>query len=139
MSGNLLIYGAIIALLVLSAFFSASETALTAASRLRLHRLAADGDPRAAMVNELRERKERLIGAILLGNNLVNILASALATGLLIGWFGVTGVAYATIAMTVLILIFAEVLPKSYAIHNADRVALRVGPLFPGDQASWRT
>jgi len=128
MSGNLLIYGAIIALLVLSAFFSASETALTAASRLRLHRLAADGDRRAATVNQLRERKERLIGAILLGNNLVNILASALATGLLIGWFGVSGIAYATIAMTVLILIFAEVLPKSYAIHNADRVALRVGP-----------
>ncbi len=130
MSGNLLIYGSIIGLLVLSAFFSASETALTAASRLRLHRLAAGGDPRAATVNKLRERKERLIGAILLGNNLVNILASALATGLLIGWFGITGIAYATVAMTVLILIFAEVLPKSYALHNADRLAIRVAPLL---------
>ncbi len=130
MSGNLLIYAAIVALLVLSAFFSASETALTAASRARLHRLAAGGNRHADVVNRLRERKERLIGAILLGNNLVNILASALATGVLVGWFGATGVAYATIAMTILILIFAEVLPKSYAIHNADDLALRVGPVL---------
>jgi len=130
MSADLLMLGAIAALLVFSAFFSASETALTAASRARLHRLAADGDERAMRVNTLRERKERLIGAILLGNNLVNIMASALATGLMIAWFGRTGVAYATLAMTVLILIFAEVLPKSYAIHNADRMALVVGPIL---------
>lgn len=122
--------GAILVLLVLSAFFSASETALTAASRARLHRLAGDGDSRATTVNRLRESKERLIGAILLGNNFVNILASALATGLLISWFGPTGVAYATITMTILILIFAEVLPKSYAIHHADKTALTVGPIL---------
>jgi Mg2+/Co2+ transporter CorB len=130
MSGNLLTYAAIVALLVLSAFFSASETALTAASRPRLHRLAADGNRRADIVNRLRERKERLIGAILLGNNLVNIMASALATGVLVAWFGATGVAYATVIMTILILIFAEVLPKSYAIHHADTMALRVGPVL---------
>ncbi|MCP4329187.1 MAG: HlyC/CorC family transporter [Alphaproteobacteria bacterium] len=130
MTGTYLIYGAILALLFLSAFFSASETALTAASRPRLHRLAADGDQRADTVNQLRERKELLIGAILLGNNLVNIMASALATGVLVTWFGATGVVYATIVMTVLILIFAEVLPKSYAIHHADTMALRVGPVL---------
>ncbi len=119
---------AIVALLVLSAFFSGSETALTAASRARLHRLARKGDRRARTVYWLIERRERMIGAILLGNNLVNILASALATGLLIGWFGDAGVAYATVAMTVIVVIFAEIMPKTYAIRHADRTALRFGP-----------
>jgi Mg2+/Co2+ transporter CorB len=104
--------GAIVALLVLSAFFSGSETSLTAASMPRMHTLARQGDRRAHLVNSLWERKERLIGAILLGNNLVNIMASALATGVLIGLFGDAGVAYATIVMTLLVLIFAEVLPN---------------------------
>lgn len=124
----LLSLGAILILLILSAFFSGAETALTAASRLRLYQLERKGDHRAQIVNQLRKRKERLIGTILLGNNLVNILASALATSLLIGWFGDTGVVYATIVMTALVLIFAEVLPKTYAIHNATRIALWAGP-----------
>ncbi len=126
----LLSLGAILILLILSAFFSGSETALTAASRLRLYQLERNGNQRAKIVNRLRERKERLIGAILLGNNLVNILASALATSLLIGWFGETGVVYATLLMTALVLIFAEVLPKTYAIHNATRTALWVAPVL---------
>ena len=121
---------AIFALLLLSAFFSGSETALTAASRPRLHTLERQGNERARLVGSLLERKDRLIGTILLGNNLVNILASALATGLLIGFFGDAGVAYATLAMTLLVLIFAEVLPKTYAIHNADRAALAVSPVL---------
>lgn len=122
--------GAILILLILSAFFSGSETALTAASRLRLYQLERGGSDRANIVNRLRERKEGLIGAILLGNNLVNILASALATSLLIGWFGETGVIYATLVMTLLVLVFAEVLPKTYAIHNATRTALWVAPVL---------
>ena len=122
--------GAILVLLVLSAFFSGSETSLTAASMPRMHTLARQGDRRAHLVNRLWDRKERLIGAILLGNNLVNIMASALATGVLIGLFGDAGVAYATIVMTFLVLIFAEVLPKTYAIHNADRLALAVAPVL---------
>ncbi len=119
----------IFVLLVLSAFFSGSETSLTAASRARMHSLEQAGDPRAKLVNKLLDQKDRLIGAILLGNNLVNILASALATSLLIGIFGEAGVIYATIAMTLLVLIFAEVLPKTYAIHNADALSLTVAPI----------
>jgi len=122
--------GAIIALLLLSAFFSGSETSLTAASRPRMHNLEQSGDPRASVVNRLLDAKGNLIGAILLGNNLVNILASALATSVLISLFGEAGVAYATIGMTLLVLIFAEVLPKTYAIHNADRMALVVAPVL---------
>ena len=121
---------AILVLLVLSAFFSGSETALTAASRPRMHNLEQSGMKSAKVVNELLSEKERLIGAILLGNNLVNILASALATSVLIGLFGDAGVAYATIAMTLLVLIFAEVLPKTFAFHNADRLALKVAPVL---------
>jgi Mg2+/Co2+ transporter CorB len=122
----LLTFGTIAILLVLSAFFSGSETALTPASPARMHTLEQQGDSRARVVNALFSHKDRLIGAVLLGNNLVNILASALATSLLIGLAGETGVVYATLAMTTLVLIFAEVLPKTYAIHNADRVALTV-------------
>jgi Mg2+/Co2+ transporter CorB len=117
-------------LLVLSGAFSGSETALTAASQPRMHLLAQQGDKRAALVNRLFADKERMIGAILLGNNLVNILASALATSVLIDMFGEAGVVYATGSMTLLVLVFGEVMPKSYAFHNADRVALSVAPVF---------
>ena len=121
--------GAIFVLLLLSAFFSGSETALTAVSRPHMHHLLKTGDKRAGIIAKLHARMERLIGTILLVNNLVNILASALATSLLIGVFGDTGVAYATLVMTLLVLIFAEVLPKTYAINNANRTALSVAPV----------
>ncbi len=126
----LLVIGAIFVLLVLSGFFSGSETALTAASRPRLHLLSRQGNRRAGIVLSLLRRSERLIGAILLGNNLVNILASALATSFFLRLFGDAGVAYATLVMTMLVLVFAEVLPKTYALNRADRLALVVGPLF---------
>ncbi|BBK34493.1 Mg2+/Co2+ transporter CorB [Stella humosa] len=119
---------AILALLVLSAFFSASETALTAASRPRMHALAKEGNRRARLVEALHAEKERLIGAILLGNNVVNITASSLATGAMVGLFGERGVVYASVAMTALVLIFGEVLPKTWAIHHADRAAMAVAP-----------
>src|SRR5208282_1261481 len=119
----------ILVLLLASAFFAASETAITGASRPRMHALARRGNERARLVNRLRRAKERLIGAILLGNNLANILASALATSVLIDWFGHAGVAYATIVMTTLVLLFGEVLPKTYALNHADRVALATAPL----------
>jgi Mg2+/Co2+ transporter CorB len=123
--------GAIVVLLFFSAFFSGSETSLTAASRSRMHNLEQTGTHhRAGLVIRLLERKERLIGALLLGNNLVNILASALATSIFIRLVGETGVVYATVVMTLLVLIFAEVLPKTYAIHNADDVALSVVPVL---------
>lgn len=121
---------AILILLIISAFFSGSETALTAVSRARMHKLEKKGDKNARLVNQLIAAKERLIGTILLGNNLVNILASALTTSLFMNLFGGAGVVYATIVMTTLVVIFAEVLPKTYAITNPDRAALKVAPLF---------
>ncbi|MEM8915876.1 MAG: HlyC/CorC family transporter, partial [Pseudomonadota bacterium] len=131
MEFDIWITGAIIAgLILLSAFFSGSETALTAASRPRLAQLERQGHRRAATVNRLREDKGRLIGAILLGNNLVNILASALATSLFIGLLGEAAIPIVTLAMTFLILIFAEVLPKTYALDNADRMALAIVPIM---------
>ncbi|MBT3991006.1 MAG: HlyC/CorC family transporter [Rhodospirillaceae bacterium] len=121
---------AIAVLLVLSAFFSGSETALTGASRPLMHLLETKGNKRAETVNKLQERKGRLIGAILIGNNLVNILASALATSILIGMFGEAGIAYATVIMTALVVMFAEILPKTYALQNSDRAALRIAPII---------
>jgi len=131
MDGELLfsILGVLV-LLVLSALFSGSETALTAVSRARLHQLERRGMRRAARVNRLIARPERLIGTILLGNNLVNILASALATSVLIALFGKVGVAYATMIMTALVVIFAEVLPKTYALNRPNRTALAAAPLI---------
>jgi Mg2+/Co2+ transporter CorB len=131
MSADLVaIIAIIVLLLAVSAFFSGAETGLTAASRPRMHALARKGLRRARLVNELRDRKEQVITAILFGNNLVNILASALATGALIALFGEAGIAYATVAMTVLVVVFGEVLPKTFAINHADRVALAVAPLM---------
>ncbi len=110
-------------LLLFSAFFSGSETALTAVSRPRIHTRVEKGDRLAMRVQRLLDRRERTIGAILLGNNLVNILASALATRTFVQTFGNAGVLYATAMMTMLILLFAEILPKTLAIRHADRAA----------------
>ncbi|MEL6946011.1 MAG: HlyC/CorC family transporter [Pseudomonadota bacterium] len=117
---------AIVFLIATSAFFSGSETALTAVSKARMHSMEQAGDKQAGKVSFLIEMKERLIGALLLANNLVNILASALATSLFITLFGDLGVVVATVVMTVIVVIFAEVLPKSWAISNPDRFALAV-------------
>ncbi len=116
-------------LVVMSAFFSGSETALTASSRARIHQLERNGNLRAAVVRRLLETKERLLGTLLLGNNVVNILASALATSVFIRLFGEAGVAYATLVMTAMILVFAEVLPKTWAISMPDRFAVAVAPV----------
>ncbi len=116
----------IFGLVTLSAFFSGSETALTAVSRARMHSLENNGELRAGVVNALIERRDRLIGALLIGNNIVNILSSALATSLFLNIFGDSGVAIATLAMTALLVVFAEVLPKSWAIASPDRFALGV-------------
>jgi Mg2+/Co2+ transporter CorB len=115
---------AIIVCLLLSFFFAGSETALTASSRAAMLRLAQDGNRAAGIVNRLMETRERLIGALLLGNNAVNILASALATSVFLVWFGDVGVIYATALMTVLVVVFAEVLPKTIAFNAPDRMAL---------------
>ena len=116
----------ICALIILSAFFSSAETALTAASDARMRQLARKGNKQAALVEKLRSDRESLIGSILIGNNAVNVLASSVATSAAILLFGDSGVVIATIAMTVLLVLFAEVLPKTYAFNHADRFALRI-------------
>src|SRR5258705_7465216 len=137
---------AILVCLFFSFFFSASETSLTAVSRARLLRLEKSGNRNARLVGHLLETRERMIGAILTGNNVANIAASALATGLLLSWFGDVGVLYATAVMTVVVVIFSEVLPKTVAINAPDRVALLVarpiswvvrllGPMLVGIEA----
>lgn len=117
---------AILALLMFSAFFSGSETALTASSRAKLRSRADKGDRGAERALAVTEDSERLIGAILLGNNVVNILSASLATALLTKVFGDSGVALATLGMTALVLVFSEVLPKTYAITLPETVASRV-------------
>lgn len=122
--------GAILALLFLSAFFSGSETALTAASRGKLKTRAEKGSRGAGIALRITEDSERLIGAVLLGNNLVNILATSLATALFTRLLGESGVALATLVMTALVLVFAEVLPKTYAISNSETAASAVAPVI---------
>ncbi|MGQ0671521.1 MAG: HlyC/CorC family transporter [Hyphomicrobium sp.] len=121
---------AIVILIALSAFFNGSETALTAASRARMHALEQEGNARAALVNRLLSHPEKMIGSVLLGNTLVDVLAAALAASLAVTLVGEIGVAYATAIVTVLIVIFAAVLPKTYALAYSDRVALFVAPVM---------
>ncbi len=122
--------GTIIVLLVISGFFSGSETALTAANRAKLHGMAEKGDAGAKRALTLTDDSEKLIGAVLLGNNLVNILSAALATSLFTLLLGSNGVVVATLVMTLLVLVFAEVLPKTYAITNPETAAARVSRLL---------
>lgn len=121
---------AIMALLGVSGFFSGSETALTAVSRGRMHQLEKEGSRQARDVNALVSDRENLIGAILLGNTFINILVSSLATWMLTEILGDRAVAVATVMMTVLILVFAEVLPKTLAIARTDQYALAVSRIL---------
>ena len=121
---------AILALLVMSAFFSGSETALTASSRAKLKAQADKGSRGAKAAMTVTEDRERMIGALLLGNNIVNILSASLATALMTRVFGDSGVALATLVMTALVLIFGEVMPKTLAITFPEPVATRVAPII---------
>ena len=98
--------GIIVLLLLLLVFFSSAETSLTAVSKPLMHQMEVEGNDRAGLVNRLHNRKERLLGAILLGNTLVQILSSAIATTVAITFFGDAGVAYGTAIMTVVVLVF---------------------------------
>lgn len=115
-------------LLLFAAFFSAAETGLTAVARARIFQLASENNWRAKLVQRLREEKESLISSVLLGSNLVTTMASALATSVAISLWGEPGVLYATAIMTVMFFVFSEVLPKSYALHRSEKVALAVAP-----------
>ena len=118
----------IVLLLIVSAFFSSSETAITRVSDSEIRKKAEDGNFKAIRTKNLLENREKVIGALLLGNNAVNILASAIATSILIVPFGDVGIFYATILMTILIFIFSEVLPKTYAIRKSEKLTLYSTP-----------
>jgi Mg2+/Co2+ transporter CorB len=141
-----LIIAAVLFFLFMAFFFSGSETALTASSRGTMLRLAKDGNPNAAIIMRLLDNKQRLIGALLIGNNLATIVSASLATSLMHDWFGDLGVVYASVAMTVLVILFCEMLPKTAAINTPDRYAMSIaqplsrviGILGPAlDAADW--
>ena len=119
---------AVLLCLLLAAYLSAAETAITGASRPRMHRLAQQGNKRATIVNALLDRKDEAVSAVLLGNNVVNIFSASLTTAVLTALFGAAGIVYATLAIGVLVVIFAEVMPKTWALLRADRVALVLAP-----------
>ena len=125
-----ILIGSIFGLLILSAFFSGSETSLTSASKPRMHNLARTGKKNAKIFEELFKNKEMLICTILFANNLVNILASAIATKILIELTNNEGILYATVIMTLMILIFGELIPKTLALSKADQFALKIAPMF---------
>ena len=117
-------------LILLSAFFSSSETALTAVSEARIHELALQGNKRANIIEKILAKKEKMISTILIGNNLVNIVVSVYATSFAISFFGELDLIFVTILLTIFLVIFAEVMPKTYAFNNADKLALAVAPVI---------
>lgn len=127
--GIIILIVVVILLLMASAFFSGSETALTAASEARMRSLAKRGEQKARAVEKLLQRKDKLISSLLIGNNLVNVVATSIATSLAIALLGESGVVVASLVMTVILVIFAEVMPKTYAVNNADRMALGVSKI----------
>jgi len=128
------LWGVLISLIVFSGFFSGSETGLISLNRYRLRHLVRDGHPGAVRASRLLERPDRLIGLILLGNNFVNILASAIATIIAVRLLGEAGVMVATALLTLVILLFAEVAPKTLAALHPERIAFpasyALGPLL---------
>ncbi len=119
---------AVIVCLALGAYMSAAETAITGASAPRMHRLEQQGNKRAALVNKLLDRKDEAVSAVLLGNSVMNILSASLTTAVLTSLFGAAGVVYATIIVGALVVVFAEVMPKTWALLRSDRVALILAP-----------
>ena len=129
-TGDLSTILALVFLVICSAFFSASETAYTSLNLVRMKRMAADGDARAAKVLKLAERYESLLSSILIGNNIVNILASSLATVLFVRALGNKGVTVSTLVITVVILLVGEVTPKNIAKEHAEAIAMKFYPLL---------
>ena len=127
---NLLLLIVIILLILLSGFLSGSETAITATSKARIISKIKKGNKNAKYVEQIIDHKDSIISSLLLSNNLVNILASSLATAFFYNLFGITGIIYSTILMTFLLVIFAEVLPKTYAINKPTRTALIIAPII---------
>lgn len=127
-SAGLIIW--LVILILCSAYFSATETAFSSLSRIRLKNLAAEGSKKAAMALKLSENYDKLLSSILIGNNVVNITASSLATVLFIKYFPVYGVTASTIVMTILVLIFGEISPKSLAKESPEEFAMFSAPII---------
>jgi len=127
---NLVLGILVFALICFSGFFSLSETALTTCSKAKIHRLAKEGNKKAETTERLLRKSESAVSTILLCNNAVNILASAITTSVLIKIFGESGVIWATLIMTILVLVFAEIAPKTYALKNPEKIILRVSPII---------
>ncbi|MBQ7064091.1 MAG: HlyC/CorC family transporter [Firmicutes bacterium] len=121
----------IVALILCSAFFSATETAFTGANRIRLKNLASEGNRRAALALQLSDNFDTLLSTILIGNNLVNIVATTMSAILFTRWFGAdSGPTFSTIAMTLLVLIFGEITPKSLAKEAPEKFVMFAAPLM---------
>ena len=120
----------IVLLLILSALFACSETSITAASRAKIHRLASDGSKRAKSLSKLLQNREKIISTMVVGNNAVNIFISALATSMFLEFFGDVGLLYGTVVLTITILIFAEIAPKTFALKTPDKMAMAMLPLI---------
>jgi putative hemolysin len=128
----------IVLLLGCSAFFSGSETALMTVSRARLRQLAKKRSRGVKIVEGILEKPERLIGTILLGNNLVNVAMSAIATAIALSLWGDAGIIYVTVVLTVIILIFAELTPKVYARYHSEAISLITAPILRGIMTVFR-
>ena len=120
----------IVILIGLSAFFSCSETALTTVNKIRIRALVEEGNKRAAVLNRVTENSGKMLSAILIGNNIVNIFASSLSTILATRLFGNAGAGIATGTLTILILIFGEITPKTFATIHAEKIALFIAPII---------
>jgi putative hemolysin len=127
---QVILYIIMLVLLGCSAFFSGSETALMAVSRVRLRQIAKKHTRSVKIVEGILEKPERLIGTILLGNNLVNVAMSAIATVVAVSIWGDRGIIYVTVALTLVILIFAELTPKVYARYHSERIAILSAPII---------
>ena len=120
----------IVILVLLSAFFSATETAYTSANRIRLKNMAQDGNKRAAHAIKLIDRYDSLLSTILVGNNVVNIMNTAIATVLFVLLFGSYGATVSTIVMTVVVLVFGEITPKTLAKERPEAFAMFAAPII---------
>lgn len=123
-SGEAIQFGTIVVLIALSAFFSSTETALTTVNKIKMKTLAEDGNKRAATILKVTENPGKMLSAILIGNNIVNLSAASMTTSLMMSMFGNFAVSIGSGILTLLILIFGEISPKTIATHNAEKIAL---------------
>lgn len=128
--GSGILIGTLVVLVALSAYFSATETAFSSLNRIRIKNMASDGDKRAQLVLNLSQDYDKLLSTILIGNNIVNITSASLATVLFVGWLGDAGVSLSTVIMTVVVLVFGEISPKSLAKESPEKFAMLSAPVM---------